>query len=51
VWWRVYPRFTWARFYQITPAGRRQLRAETRSWHDTIALIGRFFEVKAEDVP
>jgi transcriptional regulator len=40
-----------ARFYRVTAAGRRQLQAETRTWEQTMALIGRFFEVKAEDVP
>jgi PadR family transcriptional regulator len=40
-----------ARFYRVTAAGRRQLRAETRSWEQTMALIGRFFDVKAGDVP
>ena len=40
-----------ARFYRLTAAGRRQLRAETRSWEGTMALIRRFFEVKSEDLP
>ncbi|MEX2271159.1 MAG: PadR family transcriptional regulator [Vicinamibacterales bacterium] len=40
-----------ARFYRVTAAGRRQLQAERRSWEETMALVGRFFEVKAEDVP
>ncbi len=40
-----------ARFYRLTAAGRRQLQAEARSWEQTMALIGRFFEVKAEDLP
>ena len=40
-----------ARFYRLTADGRRQLRAETRSWEQTAALIGRFFDVKAEDLP
>ena len=40
-----------ARFYRITGAGRRQLRAESRDWEQTMALIQRFFAVKAEDVP
>jgi PadR family transcriptional regulator PadR len=40
-----------ARFYRVTATGRRQLQAETRSWQETIALIDRFFDVKAEDVP
>jgi PadR family transcriptional regulator, regulatory protein PadR len=39
-----------ARFYRLTGPGRRRLQAETRSWEETTALIGRFFEVKSEDV-
>jgi DNA-binding PadR family transcriptional regulator len=39
-----------ARFYRLTATGRRQLQAETRNWEETIALIDRFFEVKAEDL-
>jgi transcriptional regulator len=40
-----------ARFYRLTAAGRRRLSAETKSWRNTMALIARFFDVKAEDVP
>lgn len=39
-----------ARFYRVTASGRRQLQAETRNWQETMALIGRFFTVKPEDV-
>ena len=39
-----------ARFYRLTPAGRKQLRDETRGWEQTAAIIGRFFAVKAEDL-
>jgi transcriptional regulator len=39
-----------ARFYRLTAAGRRQLRSETRSWEETIALIGRFVDAKPEDL-
>ena len=39
-----------ARFYRLTTAGRRRLQAETRSWEQTTALIGRVFVVKAEDL-
>jgi transcriptional regulator len=39
-----------ARFYQLTRAGRKQLEAETRQWEQTTAIIGRFFNVKAEDI-
>ena len=37
-----------ARFYRLTAAGHRQLRAAARDWEQTTALIGRFFEVKRE---
>ena len=39
-----------ARFYRLTRAGRERLQAETRGWEQTAAMIGRFFEVKAEDL-
>jgi PadR family transcriptional regulator len=40
-----------ARFYRLTSTGRRQLQTETRDWNQTAAIIARFFEVKAEDLP
>jgi transcriptional regulator len=40
-----------ARFYRLTRAGRKQLRVETRGWEQTAEIIGRFFDVKAEDLP
>ena len=40
-----------ARFYRLTRDGRRQLQAEARDWEQTAAMIGRFFKVKAEDLP
>jgi PadR family transcriptional regulator, regulatory protein PadR len=39
-----------ARFYRLTREGRKQLQAETEDWEHTAALIGRFFEAKAEDL-
>lgn len=39
-----------ARFYRLTREGRRQLQVETRDWEQTATIIGRFFEVKAEDL-
>ena len=39
-----------ARFYRLTRAGRKQLRAETDNWERTSAIIARFFAVKAEDL-
>src|ERR1700748_2135367 len=40
-----------ARFYRLTKQGRKALQAETKDWNQTAAIIGRFFEVKAEDLP
>ena len=40
-----------ARFYRLTTTGRKQLQTETRDWNQTAAIIARFFEVKAEDLP
>lgn len=39
-----------ARFYRLTRAGRKRLKAETRDWEQTTEIMGRFFEVKAEDL-
>jgi len=39
-----------ARFYRLTREGRKQLRAETQSWEQTAAIIGRFFRARAEDL-
>jgi transcriptional regulator len=38
-----------ARFYRLTPTGRKLLEAEKRDWEQTAAIITRFFEAKAED--
>jgi PadR family transcriptional regulator PadR len=40
-----------ARFYRLTVAGRKQLQTETRDWEQTAAIIERFFNVRAEDLP
>ncbi|HXR25906.1 MAG TPA: PadR family transcriptional regulator [Candidatus Binataceae bacterium] len=39
-----------ARFYKLTRDGRKQLRAETKDWEQTAAIIARFFAAKAEDL-
>src|SRR4030081_2486559 len=39
-----------ARFYRLTRDGRKRLQAETHSWEQTSAIIGRFFAVKATDM-
>lgn len=33
-----------ARFYSITPAGRRQLAAETALWGRTVSMVNRLLE-------
>ena len=39
-----------ARFYRLTRDGRKQLQAELRDSELTAGIIGRFFELKAEDL-
>ena len=39
-----------ARFYRLTPAGRKLLATERRAWEQTAAIIARFFDVQAEDL-
>jgi PadR family transcriptional regulator, regulatory protein PadR len=38
-----------AKFYRLTPAGRKQLRKETRDWDQTTAILARFL-APSEDV-
>jgi transcriptional regulator len=40
-----------ARFYKLTRAGAKLLEAERREWEQTAAIIARFFELKAQDLP
>lgn len=37
-----------AKFYALTPAGRKQLTREARDWQETADLIAAFFALKAE---
>ena len=37
-----------ARYYRLTPAGRKRLAAEAREWQRTAEVIGRFIALKAE---
>jgi transcriptional regulator len=34
--------------YSLTPAGRRQLRAEEASWAQATGIVGRFLKIKEE---
>lgn len=38
-----------AKFYKLTPAGRRHLERETRNWQETTAILARFLS-PAEEV-
>jgi transcriptional regulator len=33
-----------AKFYRLTPAGRKRLARETREWRQAAEIVGRFFE-------
>jgi PadR family transcriptional regulator, regulatory protein PadR len=37
-----------AKFYELTPAGRKQLARETKEWHQTADLIAAFLSPKWE---
>jgi PadR family transcriptional regulator, regulatory protein PadR len=37
-----------ARFYSITPSGRKQLARETRSWERISSVIGRVLRLESE---
>ncbi|HEX9564479.1 MAG TPA: PadR family transcriptional regulator [Gemmatimonadaceae bacterium] len=37
-----------AKFYRLTPAGRRALQAEVRSWNDYVAAVARVMAASPE---
>jgi PadR family transcriptional regulator, regulatory protein PadR len=39
--WKISDNNRRAKFYRLTPRGRRQLRAETETWTDFAAAVGR----------
>ncbi|MFT4115000.1 PadR family transcriptional regulator [Silvibacterium sp.] len=39
-----------ARFYEITKAGRKQLKTELEGWQQTAEIVGRFVAAKAEEL-
>jgi transcriptional regulator len=50
--WRQSENNRRAKYYQLTPAGRKQLARETREWHATADLIAAFLAPrKAEGAP
>ena len=39
-----------ARFYSLTPAGKRQLKAETAKWIDMTAVVANILDKKADEI-
>jgi PadR family transcriptional regulator PadR len=48
--WRPSENNRRARFYRLTPVGRKLLATERREWEQSAAIIARFFDVKAGDL-
>ena len=46
--WRASENNRRAKFYGLTPAGRKQLARETRDWHRTADLIATFLAPRGE---
>ena len=46
--WRPSENNRRAKFYSLTPAGRKQLARETREWHQTADLIAAFLAPRRE---
>lgn len=46
--WGVSPLGRRAKFYRLTPPGRKQLQNETKEWTDYVAAIGRVLRTTAE---
>jgi transcriptional regulator len=46
--WRQSENNRRAKFYSLTPSGRRQLARETKEWHETADLIAAFLAPRRE---
>jgi transcriptional regulator len=46
--WRQSENNRRAKFYALTPSGRKQLARETREWHETADLIAAFLAPRQE---
>jgi PadR family transcriptional regulator len=46
--WRQSENNRRAKYYSLTPAGRKQLERETREWHQTADLIAAFLSLRRE---
>jgi PadR family transcriptional regulator, regulatory protein PadR len=48
--WRASENNRKARFCRLTREGRKQLQAETQDWEQRVAIMWRFFALKAHDL-
>jgi PadR family transcriptional regulator, regulatory protein PadR len=46
--WRQSENNRRAKYYSLTPAGKKQLERETREWHQTADLIAAFLALREE---
>ena len=46
--WRLSENNRRAKFYQLTPLGRRQLRHETRTWGLLVEAVGKVLETREQ---
>lgn len=46
--WGVSPLGRRAKFYRLTPAGRKHLHAEAKGWGDYVAAVGRVLRTTVE---
>ena len=46
--WGVSDKNRKAKFYKLTPAGRKHLERETRDWRETTAILARFLSPAEE---
>lgn len=48
--WRQSENNRRAKYYSLTPAGRKRLAQETREWHETAELIAAFLAPRREGI-
>lgn len=48
--WGISDKGKRAKFYRLTPAGKRALRARTESWHDYVTAVAGVLRARPESV-
>ena len=46
--WGISPLGRRAKFYRLTPAGKKQLQSETQEWSDYVTAVGRVLKTTTE---